>query len=234
MDQTSETSRGGHTRIGVIGGTFDPVHYAHLAIAEEVYQALQLAKMVFVPAGEPPHKVGYQITPVEHRVAMLERAIASNPHFALSLVDVRRSGPSYTVETLRLLRREWGERTDLYFVLGGDSLKDLPTWYNAPGVLAQAVIVALVRPGYADLTTSRERLATSLPGIRDRLITLEGPRMEISSTDLRRRVAQGRPIKYQVPEAVEEYIFRHGLYRDEVSGQVVEDTREDTHATNAI
>lgn len=221
-------------RIGIIGGTFDPVHYAHLAIAEEVYQALKLARVVFVPAGEPPHKVGYQITPVQHRVAMLKQAIATNPHFTLSLVDTRRPGPSYTVETLRLLRQEWGQQTELYFVLGGDSLKDLPTWYDASGIIAQAMIVALVRPGYPGAINSRAGLAAALPGIEQRLIVLEGPRMDIPATDLRQRVAGGRPIKYQTPEVVERYIFQHRLYRNKAAGSAREHKQEDTHATNAI
>src|SRR5581483_6275183 len=215
-------------RIGIVGGTFDPVHYAHLAIAEEVYCALHLTRVLFVAAGQPPHKLGEQITPVEHRVAMLELAIHANPHFALSLVDVERAGPSYTVDTLRLLRREWRPGAELYFVVGGDSLKDLPTWYDPAGVIAQATIVALVRPGYADVSTEREKLAARLPGIEQRLIAVEGPRMDISSTELRRRVAVGRPIKYQLPEEVEAYIRRHRLY------QKIEERQEDAHTTSTI
>lgn len=221
-------------RIGVIGGTFDPVHYAHLAIAEEVYFALKLARIVFVPAGQPPHKVGYRVTPAEQRVAMLEQAIGGNPHFALSLVDVQRAGPSYTVDTLRLLHREWGPRAELYFVIGGDSLRDLPTWYDPAGVIAQTTIVALLRPGYENVERHRAELAARLPGIQQRLITLEGPHMDISSTELRQRVAEGRPIKYQTPEVVERYILQHGLYRNGATGNMLEQKQEDAHATNAI
>ena len=203
----------GSERIGILGGTFDPPHYAHLAIAEEVYHALKLARVICVPAGQPPHKVSYHVTPVEQRVHMLGQAIAENPHFALSLVDVQRTGPSYTVDTLRLLREEWGPRTEFYFIIGGDSLRDLPGWYDPAGVIAQATLVALMRPGYGEMERTGRELATRLPGIEQRLITLEGPRMEISSTDLRQRVAEGRPIRYQTPEVVEQYILRHGLYR---------------------
>jgi nicotinate-nucleotide adenylyltransferase len=227
-----ELSQKGSERIGIIGGTFDPVHYAHLAIAEEVYAALKLARMIFVPAGEPPHKTERRITPAQHRVAMLELAIATNPHFSLSLVDVRRPGPSYTVETLRRLRQEWGPGVELYFVIGGDSLRDLPDWYDPAGIIEQATIVALMRPGYADITRERERLAARLPGIQQRLIILEGPRMELSSSELRRRVAEGRPIKYQTPEVVEEYILRHRLYRE--SEERCEDIQEDAHATHTV
>lgn len=221
-------------RVGVLGGTFDPVHYAHLAIAEEVYHALKLARVVFVPAGQPPHKPGYRVTPVGQRVRMLEQAIASNEHFALSLVDVQRAGPSYTVDTLRLLHEEWGSRTGLYFVIGGDSLRDLPTWYNPTGVIAQATIVALMRPGYGEIDRWRAELTARLPGIQSRLITLEGPRMDISSTDLRQRVAEGRPIRYQTPEVVEQYILRHGLYRRGADENTQGWKQKDAHATNAI
>lgn len=200
-------------RVGILGGTFDPVHYAHLAIAEEVYYALNLTRVVFVPAGQPPHKLSYHVTPVEQRVHMLAEAIAANPHFALSLVDVQRAGPSYTVDTLRLLREEWGPRAELYFVIGGDSLRDLPGWYDPIGVIAQATLVALMRPGYGEMERFSRDLVTRLPGIEQRLLTLEGPRMEISSTDLRQRVAEGRPIRYQTPEVIEQYILQHGLYR---------------------
>jgi len=112
-------------RVGLLGGTFDPIHYGHLVIAEEVRTALHLAEMVFVPAGHPPHKPGRIVTEARHRLAMLELAIASNPHFTISLVDLERPGPSYTVETLQLLRQQWGTQTDIYFVIGGDSLEDL-------------------------------------------------------------------------------------------------------------
>jgi nicotinate-nucleotide adenylyltransferase len=215
-------------RIGILGGTFDPVHYAHLAIAEEVYCALHLTGVLFVPAGQPPHKIGEQLTPVEHRVAMLELAIRPNPHFSFSLVDVEREGPSYTVDTLRLLRSELGPDADLYFVIGGDSLRDLPTWYDPAGILDQATIVALMRPGYAEVEAERAMLFARLPALEQRLIVLEGPRMDLSSTELRRRVATGRPIKYQTPDEVEDYIRRHRLY------QKIEGRQEDAHAAHAI
>jgi nicotinate-nucleotide adenylyltransferase len=215
-------------RIGILGGTFDPVHYAHLAIAEEVYCALHLTRVLFVPAGQPPHKLGEPITPAEHRVAMLELAIRPNPHFSLSLVDIERDGPSYTVDTLRLLRNELGADADLYFVIGGDSLRDLPTWYDPVGILDQATIVALLRPGYADVEAERAPLVARLSALEQRLIVVEGPRMDLSSTELRRRVATGRPIKYQTPDEVEDYIRRHRLY------QKIEGRQEDAHAAHAL
>lgn len=200
-------------RIGILGGTFDPVHYAHLAVAEEVYHALKLTRVLFVPAAQPPHKREQRITPIQHRIAMLKLAISDNPHFALSLVDAQREGPAYTVDTLRLLRAEWGTRAEFYFVLGGDSLKDLPTWHDPAGILEQAMLVALTRPGYIDVSAERAELVARLPALEKRLITLEGPRLDISSTELRQRIVERRPIRYQTPDAVVEYISQRAIYR---------------------
>jgi nicotinate-nucleotide adenylyltransferase len=204
----------GKRRVGLMGGTFDPVHYGHLVIAEEVRATLDLAEVVFVPTGEPPHKQGELITEARHRVAMLELAITSNPHFTISRVEVDRPGPSYTVETLRLLREQWGMQTAIYFVIGWDSLEELPTWYNPGGILEQlAYLVAVHRPGHEEVPGYRERMQKRLPEIQQRLLTMPAPQLDISATDLRQRVAEGRPIKYQTPGAVETYIAQHSLYR---------------------
>lgn len=204
-------------RVGLMGGTFDPVHYAHLVVAEEAYAALDLAEMVFVPAGQPPHKPNRVITAARHRLAMLELAIAGNPQFSISLVDLDRPGPSYTVDTLRLLREqlgEQGEQTALYFVIGWDSLEDLLTWYDPAGILRQlSYLVAVRRPGYNEQEGYRDSLEARLPGIKQRLLVVPAPQFDISSTDLRLRVAENRPIKYQVPESVEQYIVKYKLYQ---------------------
>ncbi len=201
-------------RIGLIGGTFDPIHYAHLAIAEEIYTTLDLTEMVFIPAGQPPHKPGRAITAAHHRLAMLELAIASNPHFRLSHVEMDRPGPSYLVDTLHLLRKEWGTNTALYFVIGWDSLEELHTWHNPMGILAQLThLVVTRRPGYTKHSEYMTSLEARLPGITQRLLVVPAPQLDISSTDLRRRVTEKRPIKYQLPETVEQYIKEHGLYQ---------------------
>ncbi len=201
-------------RVGVLGGTFDPIHYGHLVVAEEVYAALDLAEMVFVPAGQPPHKPNRVVTAAEHRLTMLELAIASNPHFTISLVDLERSEPSYTVETLRLLRKQWGEQTAIYFVVGWDSLEELITWHDPAGVLELlSYLVAVRRPGYNEVSGYCDTLEARLPGIKQRLLVVEAPQLDISATDLRLRVAEGRPIKYQLPENVEQYIVQYDLYR---------------------
>lgn len=206
-------------RIGILGGTFDPVHYGHLVIAEEVYATLELSEIVFVPAGVPPHKTNIEITPAVHRLSMLELAIASNPHFAISLVDIDRAGPSYTVDTLRLFRQQWGEQTALYFIIGGDSLEDLLSWHDPSGILEGLThLVAVRRPGYDESEAFYSRLEARLPGIKQKLVVIDAPQFDTSSTDLRNRVAQGRPIKYQTPEPVESYIVQYGLYRTNSDG----------------
>ena len=207
-------------RFGLLGGTFDPIHYGHLVIAEEVRTGLDLAEMVFVPAGQPPHKPGKTITEARYRLAMLELAIASNPHFTISTVEIERPGPSYTVDTLRLLHEQWGEETEIYFVIGWDSLEELTTWYNPRGVLEQLTyLVAVHRPGYVEEVGYRDQMEERLPGLKQHLLTIPAPQLEISATDLRMRVAEGRPIKYQTPEAVEQYILQHGLYRHGMGGK---------------
>jgi nicotinate-nucleotide adenylyltransferase len=201
-------------RVGVLGGTFDPVHYGHLVIAEEVFATLQLSEIVFVPAGEPPHKTSVDITAAEHRLKMLELAIASNPHFTISKVDLDRPGPSYTVDMLQLLGKQWGEQTAISFIIGSDSLEELLGWHNPSGILEQLThLVAVKRPGYSESEAYYNRLETRLPGIKQRLLVVDTPQFDISATDLRQRVAEGRPIKYQTPESVESYIVQYGLYR---------------------
>jgi nicotinate-nucleotide adenylyltransferase len=207
-------------RIGLIGGTFDPVHYGHLVIAEEVRAALDLVEMVFVPTGHPPHKIGGIVTEARHRLAMLELAIASNPHFTISTIDVERPGPSYTVDTLRLFREQRGKKTAIYFVIGWDSLEELPTWYNPEEILEQVThLVAVHRPGYKEVRGYRDRMEERLPGLKQRLLMMPAPQLEISATDLRQRIAHGRPIKYQTPETVEHYISEHRLYGQRVEGK---------------
>ena len=208
--------------IGLMGGTFDPIHMAHLIVAEEVRFALHLDEIAFMPAGDPPHKPGRVHTPVQHRLAMVELAIASNPHFFISRIEVDRPGPSYLVDTLHLLRLEWGRDIELSFIIGGDSLELFSTWYNPVDILAQLdYLIAVRRPGYVENIEYNKQLEGQLSGITQRLLTVKAPLLDISSTDLRRRVREGVPIKYQVPEAVEAYITEHGLYRSK-SGEIIE------------
>ena len=197
-------------RIGVLGGTFDPIHYGHLVLAEEARATLALERVLLVPARESPLKLHEQHSPAEHRRRMVELAIAGNPHLALSDVDLRRPAPSYTVDTLELLQQEWGPQTELYFLMGIDSLAGILSWRAPARIMALATLVAAERPGAA---VDMDALESALPGIRDRVRMLHIPEIGISSRDLRRRVRAALPIRYQVPEAVEAYIHARDLYR---------------------
>lgn len=194
-------------RIGVLGGTFDPIHYGHLAAAEEARAKLGLREVIFVVAGLPPHKLDEEITPAEHRYAMVELAIASNPHFSLSRIDIDRPGPSYTVDTIALLRQKW--TGEICFIMGMDALMEIDTWHQPQRLIQLCRLVAVERP---DFVPDLGRLEAAVPGIAARTEIIEMPQMEISSTDLQRRVREGLPIKYQLPPQVEEYIYQHRLY----------------------
>ncbi|KPL16184.1 MAG: hypothetical protein AMJ93_16025 [Anaerolineae bacterium SM23_84] len=199
-------------RIGVLGGTFDPIHCGHLVIAEDARAYLDLEKVLFVPAYQPPHKRRGSYSTFEHRVHLTELAIAGNPRFELSLIESGHSGPSYTVDTLRDLQAELGPDVQLYFIIGMDSLANILSWCKPTELLTLCRIVVAERAGYqVDL----DALEEGLPGLRDSLELIDTPELSISSTDLQRRVQRGLPIRYQVAPEVERYIHDHGLYLDE-------------------
>lgn len=197
-------------QIGVIGGTFDPIHIGHLIVAEQVRTRLGLDQMIFVPAGMPPHKLDQIVTPAQQRFEMVQLAIADNPHFASSRIDMERLGPSYTVDTLRLLLDRWGAQTEIYFLMGSDSLIELPTWRQPDRLMRLCRIVAVGRPGYGVDMAELDRL---LPGAAMLIRLMDTPIIDISSTDIKRRVREGRSIRYMVPASVEQYICAHQLYR---------------------
>ena len=198
-------------RLGILGGTFDPIHFGHLLAAEEARVGLRLDKVLFAPAGDPPHKQGYAILPVTHRLKMVRLAIADNPAFDISTVDIDRPGPHYTLDAIRLIRDEWGTGADeTFFIMGADSLLHLLAWHQPDQLIERCRLAVVTRPGYrADLGKLKE----ALPDIKRRLDWLEMPVLGISSSDLQRRVRDGRSIRYQVPAAVAEYVTEHGLYR---------------------
>lgn len=196
-------------RIGVFGGTFDPVHVGHLIIAAELRFALALDRVLFVPAGDPPHKPDLSITPAADRLRMLDLAIAGRPEFAVDTVDLERSGPSYTKDTLSLLQvRHQGAQ--LVFLMGEDSLRDLHTWREPDEILRIAEIGVGCRPG---VEVEMEDIYRRLPTARGRVRIVDVPLIEVSSRDLRARAGGGRPICYQVVPEVERYILQHRLYR---------------------
>lgn len=195
--------------LGILGGTFDPPHYGHLALAENARVQLRLDRVLFVLAGQPPHKPEQPITPARHRAALVEAAIADNPAFAISCVDLDRPGPHYTVEMLALLRRKHPQ-ADLFFLIGGDSLTQFLAWRDPAGIARQARLAVMQRPGYEPDLGALEQ---AVPGISERLAWLDAPRLDIASSDLRRRVCAELPLRYLVPPPVESYIREHHLYR---------------------
>jgi nicotinate-nucleotide adenylyltransferase len=198
-------------RVGVFGGTFDPLHDGHLVAANEAAWQLDLRRVLFLPAANPPHKQGEAVTSAEDRAAMVRLAIADNPRFRLCTLELDRGGLSYTVETLRELRkREPG--MEPYFIVGMDSLADLPKWYDAAGVLKLARLVAVHRAGWD--VVDLDQLNHLVPGAAERVHILRIPGLDISSTDLRGRIADGRPIRYLIPDPVIAYIEAHGLFRN--------------------
>lgn len=197
-------------RRGVLGGTFDPVHFGHLLSAEQAREHLELDRVVFVPAGEPPHKRARSTTPIEHRLRMLELAIGDQPHFEISRIDLDRPGPHYTADMVQLLSQEWGAEVELWFIMGIDSLADLTNWHEPERIIEHARLVVTERQGFPlDL----HRLQQAVPDIMERLHFIPIPELEISSSDLQTRVRQGRSIRYMVPGEVEAYILQKGLYR---------------------
>lgn len=200
------------TKIGIFGGTFDPVHTGHLIVAEDIRQKLELNEILFVPAGRPwlKLKVEKKVTPAEHRVAMVKQAIASNPHFKLSTVEVERPGLSYSIDTVLELKAKLGTGYELYFIVGPDALVELPQWKDPARLVKACQVVGIGRPGHAQADLSK--LELSVPGASKRIMLVEVPQIDISATDIRRRVARGLSIRYLVPEAVEKYIMKHKLY----------------------
>ena len=197
-------------RLGILGGTFDPVHLGHLVIAQDAATALALDRVLFLPSGIQPLKRGRPVTSAAHRVAMVERAIAGNPAFALSRADVDHPGPSYTVDTLDRLRAAWGPAAAFWFIVGEDSLAGLLAWRDPAGILARARLAVAPRP---DVQVPWPALAAALPDLPARIDPVPAPLLAIRATDLRARVAAGRSIRYLVPAAVEAYIHEQGLYQ---------------------
>jgi nicotinate-nucleotide adenylyltransferase len=201
--------------IGVFGGTFDPIHVAHLAVAQEGVEALGLERVLFVPAGRPPHKPGQRITAGHHRLAMVELAIAGNDRFAVDRRELDRPGPSYTVDTLEALQAAGvarGAAPALTLILSAEAFLDLPTWNDPRRVLELACVAVAPRDGYPGASVAF--VEEHFPDRVDRVTFLDGPRLRLSATELRERAAAGRTLRYLVPDAVAAYIDDHALYRN--------------------
>jgi nicotinate-nucleotide adenylyltransferase len=193
-------------RIGVMGGTFDPIHHGHLVAGSEVGYYFSLDEVVFVPTGQPWQKEGRRVSAAEDRYLMTVIATASNPRFSVSRVDIDRPGPTYTIDTLRELRAERGDEVELFFITGADALSRMMSWQDADELFELAHFVGCTRPGH--------RLSDrGLPD--DKVSLVEIPALAISSTECRQRVADAEPVWYLVPDGVVQYIAKRGLYQDE-------------------
>lgn len=198
-------------RLGLMGGTFDPIHYGHLVTAEGARYEMGLEKVIFIPAGRPPHKPNYHITEPWRRYTMTGLAIASNPFFQASPLEVDRPGPSYTIDTVQAISRLYPE-AQIYFITGADAVLEILTWKNVEQLLTLCRFIAATRPGY-QLDELWKKLGRVSGCLKQNIFCMEVPALAISSTDIRRRVREGRPIKYLLPEPVEDYITKNDLYR---------------------
>jgi len=201
-----------NNKTGILGGTFDPIHNGHLGVAEAVRNSLGLNKVLFVPAGEPPHKRGQRIAPAAHRAQMVTLALNDYPYFELSRVDLERPGPHYSVDMLTRLRADYQLSADnCFFIIGADSLMNLPTWHSSRQLLELCRLAVAHRPGYQpDLSNLRAQL----PRLPQRIVWIELPGIPISATVLRAAVARGESIDALTPPAVAKYIRQMGLYKE--------------------
>ena len=197
-------------KIGVLGGTFDPIHKAHIVVAKETKAGLDLTEVIFVPAGQPWLKGERPILAAEHRLQMIRLAITDQPGFRLSTVDIDRPGPSYTVDTVAQLQAELGAGDELFFILGRDNLGQLAQWKEPARLIKMCYLVAVPRPGY--LLPDLNSLEAVIPGLSRRLILRDSPNIDMDSTVIRERVTRGLSISHLVPEPVDEYIKKHKLY----------------------
>ena len=197
-------------RIGVFGGTFDPIHMGHLIVAEDARAALELDKVLFIPAGQPWFKSYRRITETHHRLAMVRLAVEGNPSFDVTDIEIARTGPSYTVDTLAELREQYPD-AEFIVILGVDALREIDRWHQPRKLFELASVVGMARPGTA---INLSVLHAAIPGSSSRIRLLDSALIDISGTEIRRRVAEGHSIRYRVPAAVERYIRENGLYAD--------------------
>jgi len=196
--------------VGILGGTFDPVHNGHLIVAEVAREQLNLNEVLFIPAGQPWLKTEYAVTPAEHRLCMLRLALDDTPYFRISEMEIERPGPTYTLDTINALKESLDEADELFFILGQDNLRQLPQWHKAPDLIQLCYLVAAPRPGVKK--PDLKALEAEIPGITKRAMLMKQPLIDISASDIRKRVARGLSVRHLVPEPVNRYIKEHGLY----------------------
>lgn len=201
-------------RVLLFGGTFDPIHHGHLTVSRHVAEQLALPRVVLIPSAAPPHKDAAGLTAAQHRWAMARQAVEGDELFEVSDCELRRPGPSYTLDTVRYFRERYGKATQLYWLIGADTLADLPGWYRINRLAEECTIVTAARPGWSvdDWHGLEEVLdAAQLQKLKDHVVA--GPLVDISATEIRRRVREGQSISELVPATVDDYIKRHGLYQ---------------------
>jgi nicotinate-nucleotide adenylyltransferase len=197
--------------LGIMGGTFNPIHYGHLVAAETARVDFNMEKIIFVPSSIPPHKMREGLIDARLRYEMTELAVASNPHFEVSSIELNRPGPSYTIDTILEFREIYGECCDIYFITGADAILEILSWKDIEHLLKLCTFVAVTRPGY-DVHKLKQKIRDIQLKYGAAIHMLSGPGVAISSTEIRERCSKGKSIKYLVPELVEEFIIRTGLY----------------------
>ena len=199
-------------RVGIMGGTFNPIHYGHLVTAQEALKQFNLNKVIFIPTGEPPHKTLAKIASAEDRYLMTVIATASNSNFIVSRIEIDKKGKSYTIDTVRELRKKYGKGLSLYFITGADAILEILTWKSTEEIITLCSFIAATRPGY-DLSRIEDLTKKLFNKNEGKISIMEVPALAISSTDIRYRIKSGRPINYLLPEGVCNYILKHGLYK---------------------
>jgi nicotinate-nucleotide adenylyltransferase len=205
--------RMGPMRIGILGGTFDPVHVGHLIIAETVRDEMRLDKVLFIPAATPPHKQNRPVTDAAHRLEMIRLAVEGNAAFEASDVEIKRGGVSYSIETIEGLRAQAGDAAGFFFIVGADTVPELATWKDIDHLVHLCTFVVVARPGFRIENLLGEKIGLA-PDVRQRILRhfIDAVRVDISSTELRARLAEGKSVRYRLPAAVEGYIRAKGLY----------------------
>jgi nicotinate-nucleotide adenylyltransferase len=208
-------SNTGKKKIGIMGGTFNPIHNGHLVTAQEALNQFCLNEVIFIPAGDPPHKVEKHLADAEDRYLMTVIATSSNSSFFVSRIEIDRKGKSYTIDTVKELRKTYGMDSELFFITGADAILEILSWKDTDEIVTLAKFIAATRPGYdlSKIKDLRSTLFASEEGVNDKIFIMEIPALAISSTNIRERIKDCRPINYLVPEGVSNYILKHGLYK---------------------
>jgi nicotinate-nucleotide adenylyltransferase len=212
-----EMDRSGNNRkIGIMGGTFNPIHYGHLVTAEEALIQFHLERVIFIPTGQPPHKTTGKIASPEDRYLMTVMATASNREFYVSRIEIDKKGKSYTIDTLRELKKIYGNNSELFFITGADAILEILTWKDTGEIITLCKFIAATRPGYniSKMEDLKKRLFNEKVEMAEQcLFIMEIPALAISSTDIRNRIKSNRPIKYLLPESVSSYLLKNELYK---------------------